>query len=383
MTTTLWDKIPFKKIKIKAENKFGKKISENIFLYSLSLMIIIYALMCASFKSAGALISLIDNIRYIAAFAVIIKIYFLSDYNLKQLALLSILYVYIFTNSVVARDSTLFFTSVMIFGAKDVSYKKICKYVFATTIICTLLIFILFFMGVLNDVLVPRGDDFRHSLGFAHPNNTGLWILCCAVSFQQYFSEKLKLWHYAVIPVIAVFMYVTANSRAAFIALMLITLIMPFVKNIRLSPDKEKILSNICISIVILIYAAIFIMVIFYDETSAFQKMLDNLFSYRISLSHSAFEHYGLTLLGDSTPLLEGIYILDCMQVRIAFSYGIITLLLTLAMFCYVQKKAIQHKHYYIAIMGLILLVYGLMETFPYNFAFNVTLLAVGAKLNE
>lgn len=380
MSTNLWQIVPFKKFKTKCESSFGENFPERIFLYSLMAMILIYAMMCSSFNSSGNIFDIIDKLRYVAAFMMLIKIYFLSDYNIKQLSLLSLLYIFTFFNSIKAYDPTLFFSAIMIFGSKDVEYKKICKYVFFTMLLSACSIFTLHIFGVLNDFLVPRGDTFRHSFGFSHPNTTGLWILCIIASCQQAFCEKLKLCHYALFAIIALIMNISVNSRAALVSILLISIIMPILTKVKFSEKKCK---YIAVGIVVLIYIAVIVFTLYYNENNSFMLMLDKLFSYRISLSHSAYEYYNVTLFGSSLPVTDAKFVLDCMIVRILLTYGVLTLILSGICLCKIQVRAINNKCIYIAAMSLILLIYSIMETFPYNAVFNVTLLMVCAKLGE
>lgn len=130
---------------------------------------------------------------------------------------------------------------VMVIASKEIPFRQITKYTFFVTLAATVCIIVLSLPGILGQAVdirdYGRGSvEARWCLGFNHANNVHgtIWYLVSLGLFIYY--GKTKLWHYIVLTIANVGLYLLTVSRTGFLLVQLVIiafLLVRYVKKIK------------------------------------------------------------------------------------------------------------------------------------------------------
>lgn len=378
------DKILFANIKNKMENKFGKDFPEKLYLISLGLLLVFYNTTSTTFDiTTVAYLSQICSLaRYTLLLIIGLKALFLSDYNLKEFIIISVIGIILLVGAYLTKENALLFSMILIIGAKNCDIKKIAKVYFYTYIAIALIVFVLYFCGILPEFGMYRGDSARFAMGFNHPNLLGRLILVIAISEIIMCKDKLSKLHYISLILMALFVYLVPQCRSAFLCLsvMIIFLIIN-----RFNKLNNKFFKTLFLSAIPILAIASLVCAILYNPNSSTWEIINTFSSSRIYYSNIAYKLFGYTsVLGQNViPFLDNVtLIIDNCYIRLICEFGIIALYL----FCYINvatiKKAFYNKRFNIAIILVIMGLFGIFELHSYVAIYNLALLALTADIN-
>ena len=172
--------------------------------------------------------NVLSKLRYVACAVLIFKGTMLSGRTFKQLIIMGCILSFCFITSLKGKDATLFISFCTIYAAKGADFKtsNLVAGIGAAAVVAIVLL--LGKLGVLPNYEGYRSDGIvRYSLGFAHPNAFGLWLMSACFAFCSAFSEKLKLRHYALLLLAGGAMFYFTNSRASFLCIMGAAVMLP------------------------------------------------------------------------------------------------------------------------------------------------------------
>lgn len=270
---------------------------------------------------------------------------------------------------------------------------KYAMYVYIASIFTfTLATFSFFYLDLFDHaIFMMRGDNIRETFGFRHPNALGAvsFFLCltiwCLSNRQIHNIVAISLSF-----VIFIFLQNYVDSRTAqhmLCLLLLIAIVYELAKYFKFNEDgffTNFIVKNLLVYSFIILAIAFIIFVILFNSESSFYNSLDELFSSRLSLCHTAFNSLDITLFGqklnlsDEDPFSLGsvsavrYLILDPFCISILFKNGIVSLVFFALCFTYISKKAISHKEYKIAIAIALISIYGLMENMIATISYDI-----------
>lgn len=270
-----------------------------------------------------------------------------------------------------------------IVAAKDINYKMLIKLAY---ILLTIEIFMIVYLcskGYINDVIMYRNGDIRHSFGFGHPNQLGMrifqWILCGGIIFE----ETLNIPYLLVMIFSCYKMYQYTNCQTATICGS-IFIILIFIHG--LLRKRDAILVRKMENMMIYITAGIEIYSIFFTRFNIQRvpilKSLDKLISYRYFWAHAVCKKYGYTWFGQNFSVAakeNGIMLirkrmyLDPAYSTLFLRFGIIMLILFCVAYHYLMKLYRDNSIFFIVLF--IYSIYGFMENGLLQLTHNVFLL--------
>lgn len=378
------DKVLFGNIKTKLENKLGNDSSNKLYLFSLFIILIFYNITSTTFdiNSVKFLPLICSAIRYLFLFIIALKALFLSDYTLKELIIISLIGCMLLISAYISKENALLFSFILIIGAKNCNLKRIAKVYFYTYIGIVALVFILYFLGILTEFGMYRGDSARFAMGFNHPNLLGRLILVIIISAVLLFKDKLRKVHYIAFVLAMLFVWFVPQCRSVFLC-MIVLAILSLANHFKLMQNKA--IQNIIISAVPIITIVCLICAALYNPDSKIWILIDNFSSGRIYFSNLCYEMFGYTsLFGQNViPFLDDTaLIIDNCYIRLICEFGIVALY----MFCHINsaatKKAFDNKRFDIAIILAVMGIFGIFELHSYVAVYNISLLALTAEID-
>ncbi len=379
-------KLPFEKQAQIIENRFGKKFSQNIFYFAFTAMLLLYAAMYSLPPEAPSEVeNVLSKLRYVACAVLIFKGTMLSGRTFKQLIIMGCILSFCFITSLKGKDATLFISFCTIYAAKGADFKtsNLVAGIGAAAVVATVLL--LGKLGVLPNYEGYRSDGIvRYSLGFAHPNAFGLWLMSACFAFCSAFSEKLKLRHYALLLLACGAMFYFTNSRASFLCITGAAVMLPLCDVLLRKERLAKAFPYVCAAGIVFICAFSILSTLFYSENSSdIMIKLNSTFSGRLGLSNEAFRLYGTSLLGSGAFAEDLSVVVDNLYARIFVTSGAPAMLL----FTFAQVgsclNAGRRKLYKTCLLSLLWAAYATMEVFSYVAVLNVTLLLFSVSENK
>lgn len=168
--------------------------------------------------------------------------------------------------------------------------------VLAIKVSITLLIMLLFFLGVVEETTLSKLNTIGHSVGFFHPNTLGSIIFSIVCDILILFRNKSNHLHLYLIPILISFIYIfykITYSRTSMIMTMILIACLIF-KNILCSFKFNKTTLLASSSLIMILGTSVSM---FYSPSNAIYVKLDSFLTNRLYLGNLYIHRYGFTLL--------------------------------------------------------------------------------------
>lgn len=224
---------------------------------------------------------------------------------------------------------------------RNISYKRILKILLITLLALYITIILLWSMGIIPDRSVLRDTgSLRQSLGFWHPNTTGMLFLeiflLGIIVIKKHINLFLILGN-----ILNIILFVITNSRTSCALIVLATIIYLFTHyktkySLLINSKKVGIIASM---MYILATFFSYILANLYSPFNKFIVLINKLLSGRIGLSQTFVKEYPINLLGTNiviqSPnfLTDKVYnfnyaVLDNAYLKILLNFGILTVIL-------------------------------------------------------
>ena len=374
---------PFEKYERAIENKRGKNFSQNIFYVAFAVLLLLYgALFSLTPEFPEKVEGILSKMRYAVCAVFIFRGTLLCARTLRQLLVMGGVLAFCFVTSLKGHDATLFISFCTIYAAKGASFKTAGKITFFGSAAVITVVLLLGMLGILPDYELYRTDDVvRYSLGFAHPNAFGLWLMSACFAFCSGFKDKLKLQHFALMLLAGGAMFYFTNSRASFLCIAAAASAVPLCAALLRKERTGRAFSRICAACIVLMCAFSIWSALFYnDSLPELMLKLNKAFSNRMLLSKEAYKLYGTSFFGSGAFAEDPSVVVDNLYTRIFITSGTPAMLL----FTYAQVvsclNAAKKKLYGGCLLSFLWAAYSTMEIFGYVAVLNVTLLLFSAS---
>ena len=274
-----------------------------LFLVPLGILIARRIVGATSFGVVLSQYAPIDQVRWAAFSVIVIRELLFGRYDAKTFGMLA-MFVAMGVIAYTSDFRSLIDALVFMYGARDLLFEVIARFLFVEISILIFVIFILSGLGVIIDV-VYQGDDLRgdrHALGLSHPNSPACYVLVLSLTWSYIRSERFG-WIDAIgcsAAMLVIFHF--TNSRSALIVLVLfLALALCF----KYGPErirKPRVLLVMGISALVLIAALGIVLCAVFSPDIAWMRRLDSLVSGRLSLGHTALVEYGVAPFGQRVP---------------------------------------------------------------------------------
>lgn len=208
---------------------------------------------------------------------------------------------------------------------RDVDVKKALKLAFFVTLSGCLVLVFLAASGVFGNMyIIDDGDrGLRYCFGLGHPNACYCLFWALATLGTYLWHEKMKLWHYGLIALAGVLLFVPTRSRTGLMFL-IFTLALSLLLACRKKLGERKLLYALGIA-ALLICVALSVWIAYYEPYQGpFYTHIDRFITGRITSMNTLQEGGGMLRNWRLFSRPENIKYFDLGYVRLFYWYGII-----------------------------------------------------------
>ena len=311
-----------------------------------------------------------------------------KNYNLREAIVLVFTGLCSVVATICSGQGTMLRAFLLIAAAKDVKLQKIFKVVAWTAGLTFLLIVGLFLLGFIHDGALRRGFS---ALGFGHPNGVGQLLM--TIIFAGYLLiDRVRWYHYFLLVMSTLGVWILTDSRAACVGLILQIMGAVLVEREFFKSYRKFFYSLAGLVFPLLLIGTYCVSTVFVDTD--FVQMLDEVLSWRISLSNWAFENIGISWFGSDINYKETGELLLCYGNRFHYlvvdnaycellvRFGVV--MTAFAVFVYegIVCKAYKNIDDKILVVLVVTAIYMLMEQMPLDLTRGFVFLYLLAKTN-
>lgn len=237
--------------------------------------------------------------------------------------------------------------------------------------------------GIVLDYIFDASGRARHGLGFSWTTTPPILFFYLTLCIVYVRRNKLSLGMLFTLEIINTWFLYMTDSKMAFAMCTLVILVATFEKK---NKHRWKWLSKyngIFVAFPFLMFLLTLVIIKIYDENIATWAAIDKVLSHRLGLSQSAYNTYGIHLLGQPIKWVGYDYkatlsvvtdpynYVDSSYLQIAFNNGLIFLIVVLLLYSYGIYKATQNGDYALVLIYMAVLIIALTEPRLMNFAYN------------
>ena len=275
---------------------------------------------------------------------------------------------------------------------KNLSTKKIAKWLSYTIFFTSLVVITMYFMGMIVGDTNLRGSITRLSYGFTSPNAFGNTVLLWMLFYVYY---KFDNWDYkssALCIFITCVVYCITNSRMAFAMEMLLLVVIHFWLIRKRNEHKLLYTLATCaypfFTAVCYIVTFIYSKGIFYSQLSRLNKFM----SYRLGFMKNYLNEYGVKPFGQVIQTVsraqqlatgETWSGLDNSYMYILICWGLVLTILLCFLYIMLGKYLKKHGNCIGAICVLIFCIVGLTESYLTNISYNLAAILIAEMLSS
>lgn len=363
--------------------------SEVVYLIGFSVYIITLILTYTTTFNIYIDDKLVRNIKLVSILLVLLKIYLLDRFKIKEIIVISLLLTLSMLYYIKFDDKIFIYQTILLIGARNISFRKMLRLHFYLVLISVLLGFIGVAIGIIPNVLNIRGDISRYSFGSVYPTDFGARIFYLLVTLFYLKYKKMSLKYSVCFFIIAIFIYKFCDARNDVASIMLLTFISIVIarkQDIKkiFNIYKSKIIKFIFIYSVPISAISSITLTILYNPKSKIFVFLNKLFSERLSIGRKAIDIYGIKLLGNKIVMhgwggvhvnVKKYFFIDSSYLSILLQKGLILLVIICIGYVIYNKKKVNERDWILPIVIFCIAMNSIMEHHFIDILYNPFLL--------
>ena len=285
----------------------------------------------------------------------------------------------------------------LIFAARDVSFRRICKVsLWACTLLWVLPVMVdrIGIFQLEKDVYKNRVREFLNYNYVSYPSIYFNNIIFCALYVNteprrrgrggNYAARKTASWPLIfLLSAVSIWLYAVTDTTFPFAIGMLFIVLyvltvkfqIPVVRN----TGWHRVIASSCYGVFALVT---FLMCKFYNWQVPWQKKLDDFCHYRISLAFVGIKDYGVHLLGvqikENTDVSTGRYFyIDSGYIKNLLGYGVIVFIMIILFYTIITYASVLENDQVLAIWMLCIALYSIFNNLMLSVSENAGLLAI------
>ncbi|KIS03514.1 hypothetical protein [Paucilactobacillus wasatchensis] len=334
---------------------------------------------------------------YLAMGILFFKWLFFSEFTKQQLISEMLVIVFSGLSWVKSGDPLAFYMAMLVITARGQDFKEILKWYVILSSIILLLTILLSEISIIKNLSYVRLGHIRQAFGIVYPTDFASHVFYLLLAYCYLGFHSIKMKHYLILFVIAIFIYYLTDARLDTILILAIIPVMMLARKKQYATfDSLGILNYSWMVTWILAYLAVTAS-IFYSAKGPL-SFINKLISSRISLSHGGFTEYGVSVIGQPVKeygwgglkgfknfivggQLHQYFMLDSSFIRLLLIYGTIMFLITIIAVSYTALKAVKIKNFaLIAVFSLVALS-CLIDQHMLELAYNPFYIAIYASI--
>lgn len=245
-------------------------------------------------------------------------------------------------------------------------------------------------IGLVEDYIFTPESRLRHGLGFSWTTTSAILFLFIVFEYIAVRKEKIKYMELILLEFFGFILYELTNSRMAFALCSVFLVVIAAAKLFQFRFPISKFFRKLFV----LVPGALCVLAIaihaFYNPGSALWEKLNDFLSGRLKLGKTGIADYGISLFGTPItwvgysarqPVVDNYNYVDCSYLRILLEYGIIFLVIVVAIFSIIVYKAVKSRNYFLVWSVVFVLILSITEPRLMNLSFNPFSVLVVCKM--
>ena len=315
-------------------------------------------------------------INFFMLFMILFKIIMFDKYSLKKLILVIILSVLSFIAYFKSGYNNLFYSPILIIGAKNIDFNKICKIYLFSGILVLFISIIGIQLDIIEHIVHFRNGKYRYSFGSIYPTDFAarIFFLCTAYAYLK--NKKFNIIDGIIFIMIGCFTFYFCDARLDSISIFILSILL--IVSLKVYNYKNKHIGNfskfiLVWSIPIFAIASIVITNL-YTPDSNIAVWLNHIFSDRLVLGKIGIMEYGFSLFGQTIEMVgngglngsvSNYFFIDSSYLYIGLRYGIIVLLIVCLSYALFIQKCIKNIE---ILLPIIIIVIGINSIVAHHF---------------
>lgn len=306
----------------------------------------------------------------------------------KEITLFAICLVGTFMMRKNYNGGTLFLLFFFIYEARNIELKKIVKCTYKISAILLIFIIASSKAGIIPNYISKVEGRKRQYIGFTYALYPSMIMFHITACFAYLKENKIKLYNIIILCICNYVIYRYTESRLSFglsIILLVIAYLLP-----RLKVLKSKEILNILVVSFLICTIFSYAFTLNYNGNSEFYRNIDKKLNYRLYWGNNYISQHRITLFGngeqfvgaglnyDGTQSVGKYNYVDNFYLNIMIKYGIIYLILYLAMNTYCLILCKKQKNIILMYILAMYAVHGIIDDLMINLYYNCFELAIG-----
>lgn len=354
-----------------------KKTINEKSLFWLGYFLIIFSDM---FVMVDLVSSLLDYINVIGLILIILYNFITSSYDWKTTIIMIILFLCSIFSYSIFKDFIILKFLILLFSLKKMDFDELIKKDITIKISLTLLLILLFILGLTNSQTFIRNESLRYSLGFTHPNTAGFYFMIIAFELIYLYRGKIKKTYIFYLILLAIMVNELTGSRSSVISIILLSIFLLYYKYSKCRLLNNKIIKFVVRNSFFILMLFSFIVTMKYQSGTSLAIKLNSILSGRLSLFSFYVSRYNIMVFGNDL-ITKGNMTLDNSYLYLLLKFGIISFLVYYLLYRQKIMELYQNKDYVFIFIILTLMIYGLMEITTLKSTYNIFLLSFSTLL--
>lgn len=335
------------------ENRFpllkNDRIRDALFLIGMSLIVFVETMTTTMFEEY---LTLYSYMKALALVLIAMKLVLFDYWKIRDIILFGIFGVLSLLVRYYSTYNDAVFWTLLIWGARDIDFRKILKVHGTLVFLIVLTAFISSLIGIIPNLQYGVDGHVRNSFGICYPTNFAAYVFFLMAIFFYLMKDRMKWWMYlsGIAVGFVVFKYChTRLDCGCMVILSVLYMITALVEpHLR---DKAMWLRLLLCFAVVILFLLCFFLTYCYDPSVGWMRKLDSLFSTRLALGREAFDRYSVNLFGQfvlmqgnggSVEAKDAYFFLDSSYIYILFKYGVVYVVFLLGSYvvtCFKRRK--------------------------------------------
>ena len=367
-----------------------KKVKVSELLFFIGYIMIIFSEMFSKVILFENLISIINNIGLGILILAAINSVIINKYNYKTLIGLIIVTIILILVTIKSKDNLLLKVFILSIAFGDIEFNKFIKLDVIIRIIFMCVVILLYNIGLTENYFMYREDGtMRSSMGFAHPNNFGQYLLVICIDLVLLRFKKLKFVDYVYVLLSIILINYFSNSRTSQICLGILFLIMIILRK-HINIINFKFMKLLIINSFLIFTIISILLANNYRENREWAVQLNDLLSNRIAYASQFLEYYDINLLGNDIEMKytqearansEQPWVLDNSYLVVLLRYGLIAYIIIYLIMLTITRDLYKRKEYSIIMLWLVYGINAMFENTLFKIQFNTLLIILASLL--
>ncbi len=316
------------------------------------------------------------------------QIVFLQHYTTKEFFILAFISIPMVIGTLNSDYHIMISTWLFIVASKYVSFEKVAIISYIVLIVTMSIIVYMFYIGLIDEVTLYRGNYLRHSLGFTHPNWLGIRTFQLVLLHIYLRRHKLSILDYSYVVASIWFVKRVPNCKTAYYALTILLLLLVLRHLMEYFIGGSELFARTLIWVAIAANVMSVALSVINVKGHPVLNAVDKFMSKRFSWCNLTLRYYGLSLFGKDIDLyvrrmgtlVRRLY-LDTAYMSILLRYGVVVFVLFSALYIFTMIYLYKTKSYFLILVLCLYAIYGIMENNFFAMNQNIFLIVLAMPI--